>query len=273
MSFWIFLIAAIFSCVPSLLDHGETLKNFKSSSGLEKKKYGLRLFLLWSIPISFLIATVISEKETERAATESNSAFGVVSNQLQQAQGTVSGLESKVIELNAAIPPRMISESQRENFLRVLLNSNNVAKIPIKIIVSETDPETTNFANGFRKMLNEAGYGTNEEIVIIPELKIRTIGENRTDPIVGIYSSTTPNLPTFSLSSFPSVMMFYPTKITIANIEDHPPIAYHYTEDPNDILRGICFVLNYVGFTTGRISSYGILQPGEIAFFIPKQVP
>jgi hypothetical protein len=98
VSFWIFLIAAILSCIPPVLDHGETLKNFRSSNGSEKRSHGLRLFLLWAIPVFFLIATIISEMESETAAKNLAAAIQTATNAQADAKAAKEAAEPKPLK-------------------------------------------------------------------------------------------------------------------------------------------------------------------------------
>jgi hypothetical protein len=40
----------------------------------------------------------------------------------------------------------------------------------------------------------------------------------------------------------------------------------------NDILRGVCSALNYVGINGNNVAANGILKQGEIGFFIPQKI-
>jgi len=154
-SFWIFLIAAILSCIPSVLDHGETLKNFNSSTGLEKRKYGLRLFLLWAIPVSFLIATVVSEVEAKKAVTESGSAFGSLSNKLQKVEFQYSEATNDLaLAKQASIAAQSASREA----------SAAASKIPKSRVLS-----------------NEAMERIAEKMMFVKPISIRVVIESRED--------------------------------------------------------------------------------------------
>jgi hypothetical protein len=188
-SFWIFLFACIVSFIPSALDHGETWKVFKSSSGGEKWKFGLRLFGLWGIPFLLLIATLMSGfeaknggEELERAKhdltneitnLESMVAGGdsktkelqlYFSNQWQQSQQQLSTAQQNFAEVERSTQPRRITPEQREKFIRILLAHNNYSKVPIRVIIGKSDSETENFALQFREMLVAAGYGADAKL-------------------------------------------------------------------------------------------------------------
>ena len=123
-SFWIFLFVCILSFIPSALDHGETWKNFKSCSGCEKIKLGLRLFGLWVIPFLFLLATLLSGYETKDDANDKKRQTDAVfslSNQLNAAAHQIN------VQSNALAAAKIKPLKER---LIDCLNSLDVKIIP-----------------------------------------------------------------------------------------------------------------------------------------------
>lgn len=216
--------------------------------------------------------------EAEAKAKKAESDRAVISTQLETAKAKTIELEKQIPPLRSAIPPRVISPIQRDTFIEVLIDPGNVSpKIPIKVVVGETDQETEDFARALRRLLNEAGYGIdNEEIVRGPRFKIgdsQGTNDRRIPSVIAIFSSDTANVPPPSVPNFGSVMMMNPTTLSIARGDKSHPRVYRYTESPNDILYGISSVLTFVGIKTDPMSSYyRILKPGEVGFFIPKQI-
>jgi hypothetical protein len=226
------------------------------------------------------------------------------SNEVQVAQLTrdnlllrsnVATLENTMYELKTAIPPRVISPQQRDSFIEALINLH--PKIPIKVIVGDTNKETDDFARELRKLLNEAGYGTNnEEIIRLQGLKFvqATGGGQRTPWVFALFSSNTrvipmPNFKGFVIKDpsnniveraetpsfaqgFGSVSIMNPTADSIAHGDKTHPTISRPTNDPNDILYGISEVLNFNGIITEQVSGSKILKSGEIGFFIPSTV-
>ncbi|MGA2869954.1 MAG: hypothetical protein ABSF34_12450, partial [Verrucomicrobiota bacterium] len=192
----------------------------------------------------------------------------------------IEALRKQNNDLENAIPPRTISPSQRETFLEALLGTNNVSpKISIKVVVGDTDPETEDFARAFMGLLAEAGYiPTNQEIIRVsgfeisqPDLK----NEHRIPPVIALFTSLTGgrDIPPPTMAGFGSIAMMIPSVYSIAHGDTSHPRMSRYTENPNDILYGINSVLNFIGIPSGTMSNYGLLKPGEVGFFIPKQVP
>jgi hypothetical protein len=173
-SFYIFLFAAIISCIPCFLDHRETLKNLIESNGQTKFKHGLRLFLLWIIPISFLIATILSEVESETAASVSNRTILGVSNQLAQAQmqinlqsndlkivkteyGDATNALAEATRINAENTRRTIKTEDRLKFIQLLKNVTNKGEVGV-FITDGCGDETTKYAQNIRDMIVAAGF-------------------------------------------------------------------------------------------------------------------
>lgn len=274
----------------------------------DRKKFCLDVIgaIFWMILVAGLAVEFWGNHKAMRIADAENARLHVFaanteSNSIALSL-TVEELRKQNDKLKAAMPRRTISEIQREVFIEVLSNTKNVSpKIPIKIIVGNTNQEADDFAQAFRSLLNEAGYTNDEEIVRIPwmSVKIYTSGEQRIPDVVAFISSpnstihstlpfntgivtsngitylTTAPPPPFMAGDIGSVAMFIPSKTAIegGEVGSHPRM-YRYTENPNDILYGISSVLNYIGITTaGPMSSDMILKPGEVGFFIPIKVP
>jgi hypothetical protein len=185
--------------------------------------------------------------------------------------------EAKAQLLRSAIPPRVISAMQRDTVLEVLLDSKNVSpKIPIKVLVLDLDHETKAFAESLRRLLDEAGYGKpGEGVLKFSHLRIHPADdsyERKLPDIIAIFSTDTGEVPPPTLPGFGSVMMMNPTALSISRGDKSHPRVFRYTDNPNDILWGVSVVLKFVGINCQHISGHKILQPGEIGFFVPKQV-
>jgi hypothetical protein len=159
-SFYIFLFAAVISCIPCFLDHRETLKNLRESNGQIKTKHSLRLFLLWAIPVSFLIATILSEGESEKAASISEKTILSLSNQLAQAQmqiGDATNALAEATRINAENARRRIKTEDRLKFIQLLKNVPNKGKVGV-FITEGCGDETTKYAQDIREMVVAAGF-------------------------------------------------------------------------------------------------------------------
>lgn len=233
------------------------------------------------------------------------------SNQWQQSTLQLSDAQKELAEVKAATMPRRITPEQREKFIKILLEHNNVSKIPIKVIVGKTDSETENFATQFREMLDAAGYGANakpapdeavkvdrvvvtsfepnvevppftsigknQEIVRIPDFFV-TPAQGRyaqkNSEVICMFSSTNgqSSIPNLRLRPTPpSVMVMYPNPKIIRDPNDIH-YAYHPTQNPDDILLGVSSVLIHVGIRIGNLSGKTPLKPGEVAFYIPQKI-
>lgn len=64
LSFWLNLTVCVASLVAAWVDHGETLAAFKASTGRERRAKGMKLILLWGVPVVSLVATLISAQES-----------------------------------------------------------------------------------------------------------------------------------------------------------------------------------------------------------------
>jgi len=104
----------------------------------------------------------------------------------------VEQLRSNNLVLASAIAPRRITPLQKETFLRILNDPDNVCKSHITVFMAKVDQETENFAKDFRQMLNEAGYGrSNEPVEIIPDFNVRrNYYDRKAQPLLAVYSNT-----------------------------------------------------------------------------------
>ena len=192
--------------------------------------------------------------------------------------------QEKLENIKNAIPPRQIPEKQRELFIATLLGlveTNSGPKIDIKVFAQEGDDfEANSFADSIRKMLNDAGYGTNREKVIkIPPFTVSlraNLKNARMPPIFAIFATdNNGNLIPLSMPSMGgNIMTFFPTKKTVESELGNPkvPTASYFSNNPNDILGGVCNILSYIGFRSAPLALPGLLKPGEVAFYIPPQV-
>jgi hypothetical protein len=250
----------------------------------------------WIILIVGLALEIPDAARTDKEAAESNKLAGQANErastnelaakqleiQLGETKIELANAETHLIQIKNAIPPRQIPEKQKELFIATLLDTNILSpKIDIKVFVQDVDdPEAKKFADSFRKMLNDAGYGTNREEVI----KIKPIN---TVPNASEKSARMPQLFVIyatdydgkkiplSMPSFGGcITIFLPTKNSVQSEIGNPriPIANYYSTNPNDILGGICNILSYIGFPPTELISPGLLKPSEVAFYIPPQV-
>jgi hypothetical protein len=227
------------------------------------------------------------------------------SNQWQLAQQQLTDAQKAMQEAKSATTPRRITPEQREKFLKILLEHNNLSKTPIKIIVGKTDSETENFALQLREMLDAAGYGTDaqpvpneayhtdqmvmtsfepdvavpsfnslgkaQEIDRIPDLFVSPTEPNQKDvDVIAVFSSTNA-FSTAGLADPASVMVFYPNPKMIHDTNDMH-YAYHSTRNPDKVLLGAANVLINCGISIGPMQGNAILRPGEVAFFVPQKI-
>lgn len=233
-----------------------------------------------AIPEAIRLEKDVSEIGTTNAQLVASNL--IFASQVEQFRKQNDDLEATAIRLKNAIPQRQIPEKQRELFIATLLDTNILSpKIDIKVFIQDVeDPEAKNFADSVRKMLNDAGYGTNREAVI----KIRPFNvvpnasekSERMPQIFAIYAINYDGkkIP-LSMPSFGGcIATFFPTKNSVQTEIGNPriPIVNYYSNNPNDILGGICNILSYIGFRPKELALPGVLNPVEVAFYIPPQV-
>jgi hypothetical protein len=270
-SFWIFLIVCVASFVTVINDHRDAWEEFKTKTGLEKFWKGLHIFALWFICVLSLIGTIVLGYESLQDDKK---------EKIRETQfNDVTNHEAK---LEAEIQPRRIKPFEREHFIEVL-NNTNVAKFHIKVLIGAFDQETMNFAVDFRQMLNDAGYGSNNEHVIQinpAAFTIRPFQNDESVPQVMALCWST-NRDTSPLENSPgTVVVIYPTAnspsgwhMEVPRTQTNTNILHGYLRGggPNDVLRGVCNVLDEIGINTGYCSGNDVLEPGEIGFFIPQR--
>jgi hypothetical protein len=217
----------------------------------------------------------------------------MMASQTNQLKAELDAANKALIAVQSATEPRIIMPQQREKFIKILTNINNVSKMNIRVIIGSTaDPETMKFADDFRDMLNQAGYGTTNELPeLIPNLHVWAshFGANDAEVVmfiadtnefdrpiarngVGIGGYTIvdegTNVESFRLdSTFPySVFPMYSGTNAV--------YCYHYTQNQNDIFRGLMTILvQEIRISVGKTPGSGILKPGESgAFFIPPKL-
>ena len=135
---------------------------------------------------------------------------------LEEAKSNNLELSKQVLELEADIAPRRITKLQRETFIRILNDSDNVCKTHIKVFVGATDQETENFANDFREMLNEAGYGTSNDVVeMYPDFRVMPPKGTspKPVPIFAVFSSPNDGVPIPTVGFEYTALVFYPSQI------------------------------------------------------------
>jgi hypothetical protein len=220
--------------------------------------------------------------DAELEAGKANERAALIESNSLVLRSNVVALEDKILHVKNAIPPRQISEKQRQLFISTLINTNNVSpKIPIKVIVGENDKEAEDFAVAIRKMLTDSGYGTNEEQVVkIQNPKLKPTSNDAPDswPAIFVIFATEDNGEKIPMTDghfgFGSIGIFNPTTATISAELTNPnvPTVYRYTANPNDIISGICEIFDYMGFRCSEILKSGMLKPGEVGFYIPPQI-
>lgn len=129
-TFWFNLSICFCSLFGAWIDHGETYKAFKKSTGKDKPKKGAKLFLLWGIPAIAVIAIPFTLWES-------------------------SQLNKQINALKDTQEHRSITQDQVNKFIAF---TKEAPKGPITIHVYYNDSEPSNYARQIRNMLNDAGY-------------------------------------------------------------------------------------------------------------------
>jgi len=207
----------------------------------------------------------------------------MLQSSLDETKTELANAEMLVIKVKNAIPPRQIPEKQRELFISTLLQATNSGspKIDIKVFAQDgDDAEANDFADTVRRMLNDAGYGTNRERVIkIPPFTASPVTDSKKDrmPLIfAIYATdySGKKIPLSMPTAGGNLMVFLPTKnsVQVELTNSQIPVMSYYSTNPNDILGGVCNLMRYIGFPPTELVKSGLLNPGEVAFYIPPQV-
>jgi len=85
LSFWFFLGVCIISFVPVIKDHGESWREYKSSSGKARRNLGIQLFALWAIPVFTAMGTAITGIESVVSGRENAELHRQAGAAIQQA--------------------------------------------------------------------------------------------------------------------------------------------------------------------------------------------
>jgi hypothetical protein len=233
-------------------------------------------------------------KTIETTLTNKNP--GSLSDALQQ---ILENSKKLIAERNAG-QPRIITADQRKNFITILA-STNCSKISIPVIVGNNDTETEHFAEQMREMLNAAGYGNDapKSLPAPSESRIYTaseavglippygqVDENSIISIPGVFprasvenGSMPPKEPdVFAVVSHPDILNsktnppFTPSFMIFTATKNNPNggelMAFHPTNDPDEIIIGICNALVKEGISVGFMPANGKLP---IGIFIPQK--
>lgn len=198
-----------------------------------------------------------------------------MSDKLEKQKALAEDVVAHLVSLQSAVPARNITANQRDLFLEALASKDNISpKIPIKVLVTSKDPETQKFAQTIRSLLDEADYKTEEGkgigTVSAPPSSF-VDDQKRIPDLIAVYSNSS-GYSDMARTGFGSVMIMNATPEVIAKGDKSHPRVYRYTENPNDILLGITAILKHIGVSTHSIYGDGVLQPGEVAFYIPSQM-
>jgi len=128
--FWFNAFICICSLFGAWIDHGETRKIFKSSTGKEKRNKGAKLILLWGIPILATITLPFTALESIQ-------------------------FDKQISALEAVQKPRTITQEQIEKFIAA---TEKAPKGPVTVQVYYNESEPSVYARQIRNMLNDAGY-------------------------------------------------------------------------------------------------------------------
>jgi hypothetical protein len=221
--------------------------------------------------------------KTELRVAELTHSNLVLQSSLDETKTELANAEMQVIKVKNAIPPRQIPEKQIELFITTLLQATNSGspKIDIKVFVQDGDDfEANNFAGTVRRMLNDAGYGTNGERVIkIPPFTASPGADSKNTrmPLIFAIFATDydgKKIPLSMPTLGGNMAFFLPSKNMVQTelTNSQIPTMSYYSTNPNDILGGVCNLLRYFDFPPTELAMPGLLNPGEVAFYIPPQV-
>lgn len=166
-------ILNVLVCIASLfaawIDHGETYAAYKASKGQTRRGKGLKLLLLWGIPIVSFAAALFSWREVVTSEREA----GLQARALINASNRLAVAEAKQA-------PRRISADQKARLLACLASA---PKGKIEIAASMVDAEATGFAENIEDVLTNLSFevhrpsvGTNGKIPPDAYLAIGNVG-------------------------------------------------------------------------------------------------
>ena len=164
LSFWITLFVCLISFLPSLLDHGQGLREFRSTHGKAKFRYILKLSLMWAIPAFALLATVISGIEAVATNAESSRRrleISQATNALAKARVSIAQMEKQTAW--KTIPPE-----NRGKFVSAIRRIPKSEKLSIQC--QAQDARSVSYAQEIKRCFQSAGYnvaGPDMQMVVV----------------------------------------------------------------------------------------------------------
>lgn len=236
--------------------------------------------LAHAIPEAIRLEAEVASIETTNAQLVASN-LGLQSN-VNETRIELENTQIRLAKVKNALPPRSISEKQRELFITTFLETNALSspKIDIKVFVQDVDdPEAEYFADFVRRMLNDAGYGTNgEEVIKVQPFNVSpsdSAKNGRMPQIFAVFAiDNNGNKIPLSMPGFGgSITPFIPTKIAVQAEVGNPkiPVACYYSNNPNDILGGVRNILNYIGVPIAELTVTNLLKPYEVGLYVPPQ--
>lgn len=192
----------------------------------------------------------------------------------------IETLRSNNIELQLKLQPRVITEEQYSNFIK---SCEGLPHIPIKVFIGMYDVETINYAQQIRKMLDDAGFKS-DEFWEKPELGWKQDG---IITLRGFYIERR----IYNTRDYGSLMLFKnDTNVIVKSREIvHPPVGRvfistnsknqipsYFFSRTNDSVAAVCIISRF--FSEVGINGIwlpdnmtNILKEGEAAVFVPPK--
>ena len=186
---------------------------------------GIVFEVIAALGISIISGIEMANLDDEASLAKEQSANANERASMVQSNNLV--LEKEVLKLRN---PSVITDDERETFVKILSDIHNQAKIPIEVIVGSNDRNTERFAFQIRKILDEAGYGRIQPKNRVPLDQLGTNSLYVTDEITNI------DLPRFDLKDAFLVKMPHfvvnPLPVPEATNYMTPPGALMHSEIP-----------------------------------------
>jgi len=235
---------------------------------------------------------------------------------LNESHEQIAKLENKTEELRKQndafeikLQPRRITAEQREKFIKIMSYANNFSKMPIKVFVGKSDYETDNFAEQFREMLDQSGYGEDAKIAPddksnfffvatfehgiggvaeIPDIKVPPFDRHgkyqeliRNDaidiqPADAYYIGKESEVIAIFSGEIPTTLTNPTPSVMVLQPTTNSPstnvvFMYSPTQDSNAIIYGVSKIIDHIGIPIGTLNGNIGLKPGEVGFLIPEK--
>jgi hypothetical protein len=171
LAFWISLVVCVGSLLEAVIDHSETLEEFRHATTKRKKRwYGFKLGVYWFVFAIASLSTLITGRESiatdktsqeqARAITNLRSNAETASNIIAVLTTNLSTATNRLAELGLAVRDRRLTDEQKKIMLKHLTVSPGET---IAVEYPNLDREASAYARDFVSTFRSAGYNVKDE--------------------------------------------------------------------------------------------------------------